>query len=118
MSVSAWVKACYALVLLSVLSMPAVTQAQKIAILQSANIPSYNQAIQGFKSVFPDTATFSEYDVQGDIERGRKLARKIRASDAMLVLAVGSKAALIAKLEIIDIPVVFCMVLDPAMYGL
>ena len=118
MSLSAWVKAGCVLVLLSVLGTPAVTCAQQIAILQSANIPSYNQAIQGFKSVLPDTATFSAYDVQGDIERGRKLARKIRASDATLVLAVGGKAALIAKLEIIDIPVVFCMVLDPAMYGL
>jgi putative ABC transport system substrate-binding protein len=60
----------------------------------------------------------SEYDLQGDLEKGRKLARKIRASDPALVFAVGLKAAKAAQLEIVDIPVIYSMVLDPAKYGL
>ena len=58
----------------------------------------------------------TEYDLQGDVARGQKLARKVRASDAAVVVAVGLKAALVAKLEIVDVPVIFCMVLDPARY--
>ena len=50
--------------------------------------------------------------------KGRSLARRIRASDANIVLAVGLKAALTAKLEILDIPVIACLVLDPKKYGL
>jgi putative ABC transport system substrate-binding protein len=50
--------------------------------------------------------------------KGRNLARRIRASDANVVLAVGLKAALAAKLEILDIPVIMCLVLDPKKYGL
>lgn len=92
--------------------------AHEIAILKSADIAPYNQAIASFKASTPGLTTFVEYDLQGDVARGRKLAQKIRASDAALVLAVGLKAALVAKLEILDAPVIFCMVLDPAKHNL
>lgn len=92
--------------------------ALEIAILKSSDITAYNQAIAGFKSAAPSGAIYSEYDLRGDLENGKKLARKIRASDASLVLAVGLKAALAAKLEVVDIPIVFSMVLDPLKHGL
>jgi len=92
--------------------------ALEIAILKSADIAPYNQAIASFKASSPGLTTFVEYDLQGDVARGRKMAQKIRASDAALVLAVGLKAALVAKLEILDAPVIFCMVLDPAKHSL
>jgi len=90
----------------------------EIAILKSADIAAYNQAVDGFKATLSPAATITEYDLQGDVARGRKLARKIRASSADAVLAVGLKAALVAKLEIVDIPVIFCIVLDPVKNGL
>jgi putative ABC transport system substrate-binding protein len=89
----------------------------EIVILKSSDIAAYNQAIAGFKTAVPNSK-FIEYDLQGDLEKGRKLARKIRASDPALVLAVGLKAAKAAQLEIIDIPIIYSMVLDPAKYGL
>ena len=92
--------------------------ATEIVILKSSDIAAYNQAIAGFKASLPGTITLIEYDVQGDLEKGRKLARKIRASDPALVLAVGLKAAKAAQLEIFDVPVLYSMVLDPAKYGL
>ena len=88
--------------------------AAEIAILKSSSISAYDQAITGFKSTAPSGMIYSEYDLQGDLEQGRKLARKIRASEASLVVAVGLKAALAAKLEIVDIPIVYMMILDPA----
>lgn len=92
--------------------------AADIIILKSSDIAAYNQAINGFKAAIPTGINLSEYDLQGDLEKGRKLARKIRASDPALVFAVGLKAAKAAQLEIVDIPVVYAMVLDPAKYGL
>lgn len=96
-----------------------VSTASEIAILKSSDLSAYNQAVEGFRSAAAhDNLTFREYDLEGDLERGRKLARRIRASDAALVLAVGVKAALAAKLEVLDVPVVYCLVLDPDKYDL
>jgi putative ABC transport system substrate-binding protein len=92
--------------------------AVEIAILKSSNISAYEQAIEGFKSTAPSGAIYTEYDVQGDLDQGRKLARKIRASEASLVVAVGLKAALAAKLEIVDVPIVYMMILDPSKHNL
>lgn len=97
---------------------PALAMATDIVILKSSDIAAYNQALSGFKAALPNGVVLSEYDLQGDIEKGRKLARKIRAADPALVFAVGLKAAKAAQLEIVDIPVVYSMVLDPTKYGL
>lgn len=93
-------------------------RAADIAILKSSDIAAYDLAVIGLKAELSETATITEYDLQGDLARGRKLARKIRASDASLVVAIGLKAALAAKLEIVDVPVIYCMVLDPEKYDL
>ena len=89
-----------------------------IAILKSSGIAAYEQAIDGFKATAPPSSIYTEYDVQGDLEQGKKLAKKIRASDASLIVAVGLKAALAARLEIVDIPIVYMMVLDPLKHSL
>lgn len=93
--------------------------AEEIAILKSADIGAYSEAIKAYKAHLPPSYKVTlEYNLQGDMSEGRNLARRIRASDADVVLAVGLKAALATKLEILDIPTVFCLVLDPAKYGL
>jgi putative ABC transport system substrate-binding protein len=115
----AWVCAVLLLGLsLLLVGLPTPAAAIDIAILKSSDIAAYNQAVAGFKTALPPGTNFVEYDMQGDVAKGRKQAQKIRASEAALVLAVGLKAALVAKLEIIDIPVIFCMVLDPAKHDL
>lgn len=118
---SGWIRKvlCWSMaVLLWMLPGTSPASATDIIILKSSDIAAYNQAISGFKAAIPNGINLSEYDVQGDLEKGRKLARKIRASDPALVFAVGLKAAKAAQLEIVDIPVVYSMVLDPAKYGL
>lgn len=97
---------------------PSTLAAYEIAILKSSDIAAYNQAVSGLQAEMSDTATLTVYDLEGDVTRGKKLARKIRASDAVLVIAVGLKAALAAKVEIVDTPVIYCMVLDPEKYDL
>ncbi len=97
---------------------PTPAAAHDIAILKSSDIAAYNEAVAGFKAALPPGTKFFEYDMRGDMSRGREQAKKIRASGAALVFAVGLKAALLAKLERFDTPVVFCMVLDPAKHEL
>src|SRR5262249_56539731 len=92
--------------------------ALEIAILKSSGIGAYEQAIEGFKAAGPSGTIYAEYDMQGDLDQGKKLAKKIRASETSLVVAVGLKAALAAKLEIVDIPIVYMMILDPSKHNL
>src|SRR5207249_5750356 len=98
--------------------LPPGASATEIVILKSAEITAYNQAINSFKAALAGSATITEYDMQGDMSRGRKLAGKVRASNADIVFAVGIKAALSSKLEIVDISIIYCMVLDPEKNGL
>ncbi|MFB3059811.1 MAG: ABC transporter substrate-binding protein [Candidatus Binatia bacterium] len=92
--------------------------AYEIVIFTSADIPAYHKAMQDFKAGLPSATRLTEYNLGGNIPQGREQAKQIRASGPDLVLAVGLKAALIAKVEIVDPPVIFCMVLNPGQYGL
>jgi len=92
--------------------------AMDIAILQSSDIAAYREAIAGLKATGPIGAIYSEYDAQGDLELGKKLARKLRESNPALVIAVGLKAALAAKVEIVDVPIVYMMILEPLKHQL
>lgn len=105
--------------LLGITALPvAESAAVDIAILQSSDIAAYHEAIAGLKATGPIGAIYTEYDVQGDLELGKKLARKVLGSNASLVVAVGLKAAMAAKAEIMDIPIVYMMILDPLKHQL
>ncbi len=99
-------------------TIPTLSVAHEIAILVSADVSPYHQAVQGFTSQLPPDTEFTSYQLKGDTLQGREMAKRVRASGADVVLAVGLKASLAAKLEIIDIPTIFCMVLNPEDYGL
>ncbi len=110
-----WLALCFGLCV----GTPNSSYAQDVAILKSADIEAYSEAIDAFKQALPSSFQVTlEYDLQGDMAKGQSLARRIRASDADVVLAVGLKAALAAKLEILDIPVIMCLVLNPKKYDL
>ncbi len=97
---------------------PTFSQAQEVSILVSADFPPYHHAVRGFRDHLPSSFEVTTYQMKGDVLEGREMATRIRASHADVILAVGLKAALVAKLEIIDTPIVFCLVLNPAAYGL
>jgi len=90
----------------------------KIIILKSSEIAAYDEAVKGFKATAPSGAIYVEYDLRGDLAHGKDIAREIRGSGASLIVAVGLKAALAAKHEIGDIPVVFMMILEPQKHQL
>jgi putative ABC transport system substrate-binding protein len=92
--------------------------AADIAILKSADVDYYDQAVQGVRSTFPTGLTIKEYSLHGSPAEGRVIGKALRASPPDVVIAVGLKAALAAKLELVDVPVIFCLVLDPELYNL
>lgn len=106
------------LILLSFTTLWNRVEAAEIAIIKSADLPYYDQAIVGFRAGLPPLMKVKEYSLDGQLTRGREIGRSLRASPPDLVFAVGLKAAISAKLEIFDTPVVFCMVLNPEAYDL
>ena len=97
----------------------AQTTTERVAILKSANIAPYNEAIEAFKSnLSTKQSLVYEYNLEGELENGPDIVQKILDSEIDLVLAVGLKATLVAKLEISKIPVIFCMVLNPKKFNL
>jgi len=106
------------LVLLSFTTFWSTVEAADIAIVKSADLRYYDDAIMGFKAGLPPMTTVTEYNLEGQLTRGREIGKFLRASPPDLILAVGLKAAISAKLEIFDTPVVFCMVLNPDAYDL
>ena len=100
------------------LALPLPASADDIVILKSSDILLYRQAVSGFKAELDSGYVVNEYDVGGDVRRGRHLAETLRASNPKLVVAVGLKATLAARLEIVDVPVIYCMVFDAAKHDL
>ena len=93
-------------------------RAAEIVILKSSDAGYYSQAVHGFRQALPAHAHLVEYTVPERTTDAREVGQSIRAGHPDLVLAVGLKAALTAKLEIPDLPVVFCLVLNPELHGL
>jgi len=79
-----WVKHVWLVLCLGTfIGVPNSAYAEEIAILKSAEIGAYSEAIDAFKSALPSSFQVTlEYDLQGDMAKGRTLARRIRASDA------------------------------------
>jgi len=113
-----WLAVLFTLASPAGMGLQASVWGQDVIILKSADVGPYNAATSSFKETLPSEWEIVEYDLQGDLAQGRKLGRKIRATPARLVVAIGLKAALAAKLEVLDIPIISCMVLAPSKYDL
>ena len=108
------------MVSLGLLGLVTDVKAKNIAVLTSADISSYNQAIEAFGQNLPDGSNLvlRTYNLEGDLTKGHAIVQQILRSGVDLVLAVGLKAALVAKMDIDHVPVIFCMVLNPMKFDL
>ncbi len=95
---------------------PTVVSSAEVVVIKSQDLLPYEQAIEGFRSL--TQAGVVEYNMKGDIEEGLKIIKQIKRLKPAAVLAVGSKAAVLAKENLLEIPVVYCVVIDPEKYGL
>lgn len=87
--------------------------AARVAVLMSARVEEYDEAVRGFKSAIPNQA-LTLYDMDGDLERGRKLLDEIDSRlKPDLVVAVGIWALRAVVNRPPSAPVVFAMVLNP-----
>lgn len=101
---------------LCIILFPNVSSAAKVAIIKSKDIVPYSMVSDGFKVAID--ASIVEYDIEGDMEKGRDITEKIKADQPDLILAIGTKAAMVVYQNIKNIPIVFVMVSRPEAYGL
>ena len=95
--------------------------AEKTAmVIKSQNLSAYNKVIKGFEAecIQNDITIKSIYDLKGKMKIGHKTVRKVRKEKPDIILTIGVLATTIAKEEIEDIPIVFCMVINHARFQL
>lgn len=86
-----------------------------IAVLMTADVEAYRQALRGFKEALKGHRIVAEYNMDGDIPRGTKQVAEIRTKvKPDLVFAVGIWALQAAVEPGAGPPVVYAMVLNPS----
>lgn len=88
----------------------------KVGILISKKSAMLEAPTKGIKSVFG--ADVVELNMAGSIVTGKTHCATFKSENCKVVFAVGTGAAKIAKKELVNIPVVFCMIMNPKKSGL
>jgi putative ABC transport system substrate-binding protein len=88
----------------------------QIGVVISSDIYVYKQAVQGIKQEL--AADIREYELHGDEQEGRRIMQAILLWKPDVVLTIGPLATVMANSYLKEIPVVFCMVLNPEQKGL
>ena len=103
-------------VLLAVLALATTAspaEAGRVAVLLSAKVSEYEEALKGFREATPHEIV-AVYDMDGDLDRGRKQLAEIETKiKPDLVFAVGIWALQAIVSRPTPLPVVYAMVLNP-----
>ena len=102
------------MILGSVLWPASPAAAKNVAVIMSADVDAYREALRGFKGKLDFPAIIAEYNMEGYFDRGQKILNEIRTKvKPNLVLAIGTLALQVVASEVTNIPVVYAMVLNP-----
>jgi putative ABC transport system substrate-binding protein len=101
------------LILVSLARMAAPVHSADVAVIMSADVYAYREALQGFRGTLRQQIV-AEYDMEGDFDRGRKVLTEIQSKiKPDLIFAVGIWALNMIAKQTTEIPVVYAMVLNP-----
>ena len=97
--------------LISLLLLPTSALGADVVVVKSKNLSVYDKAIEGFKSVYKGgLATLVMTDNLSDPD---DLIGAVRGKSPKVILAVGLGAAKVLTSRVTDIPIVFCMAMNP-----
>ena len=97
---------------ISFLASPAA--AARVAVLMSAKVAEYEEALRGFKEATAHQIV-ATYDMDGDVDRGQKYLAEIETKvKPDLIFAIGNWALQVVVSRPSSVPVVYAMVLNPA----
>lgn len=89
---------------------------KEVVVLVSEEIQPYAEALEGFKETLgrgPYSVAYEQFALSTEAQGGEGLKKKIAAARPDLIFTIGTPASLFAKINFINIPVVFSMVLNP-----
>jgi putative tryptophan/tyrosine transport system substrate-binding protein len=106
------------LLALALIVVPAVTASSapegRVAVLMSAKVDEYEDALRGFRGTAPSHRIVALYDMEADLDRGRKQLADIESKvKPDLIFAVGVWALQAVTGRPSSVPVVYAMVLNP-----
>lgn len=106
------------LLLMIFLNCNILTSAERlvVAIVKTSDNTAYNQALEGFKELFAakNVSIWStEYNLKKDKENGDSICEQIRSKSPDVIFTIGTLATKVVSDNIENIPIVFCMVLNP-----
>jgi putative tryptophan/tyrosine transport system substrate-binding protein len=105
-----------AVALSGLLSAPLPAAAADVALLKSADAPTWRPAIDALKAAV-GSHTVIDYDLKGDQAEANRVVETLKGRNVILV-ALGPLAAQAAREKAPELPLVFSMVQDPAKAGL
>ena len=101
------------LILASVVGAASSAIAGDVAVIMSARVDAYEEALRGFKRSLRHRIVV-EYNMVGDFDRGREILAEIKSKvKPDLIFAVGIWALQVVVGETTNIPVVYAMILNP-----
>ncbi len=95
-------------------------QEKRIVIVKISSSAPFLKAEEGFKKEIRKSeieAILIEYDIPDESKGEGRIAQKIRDLKPDLIVTIGSRSTAIVSQKIKDIPIVFCMVLNPVSSG-
>lgn len=101
---------------LMLVALAAPSRAADVAILKSSEVLSWRPTIEALKRVAAGHS-FVEYDLRGDRAEAERVLGSLK-NRAVILVAMGPLAAQSARDLLPNVPMVFCMVQDPARLGL
>ncbi|MDD5224213.1 MAG: ABC transporter substrate-binding protein [bacterium] len=94
---------------------PRLLAAAEVTVLLSDDKVAYNEALGGLENIVPGSMVFN---MKGDSDLGRQILRQIRSEHPRVLVTIGARAADLARSETPEIPLVYCMVVNPDEYNL
>src|SRR5262245_40576797 len=95
---------------------PLLSGAAEVALLKSSDQAGWKPAVDGLRRT-ASSHTLTEFDLKGDRAEGERVIASL-AGKAAAIVAMGPLAAQLAREKAPELPLVFCMVQDPAKAGL
>jgi putative ABC transport system substrate-binding protein len=98
---------------LSITFLASPASAARVAVLMSAKVAEYEEALRGFRETTPHQVV-ATYDMDGDVDRGQKYLAEIETKvKPDLIFAIGNWALQVVVSRPTSVPVVYAMVLNP-----
>lgn len=104
------------LVLVPALVLAGPARAAEVVVLKSSEQPGFRAVVDALRRA-AGAHTFTEVDLGGSRAQGDRIAANLRGR-AVIVVVLGPFAAQVARANLPDAPLVFCMVPDPEKAGL